>query len=35
MSLLPDAQKEALANFQAITETWDTEQAVEVLQRCN
>ena len=35
MSDLQDPQKEALANYQAITETWDTDRAVEMLQRCD
>lgn len=35
MNNLQDSQKEAIANFQAITETWDSEQAMEVLQRHN
>lgn len=33
MNALHESQIEALANYQAITETWDTEQAVEVLQK--
>ncbi|OMJ91702.1 hypothetical protein SteCoe_5732 [Stentor coeruleus] len=35
MNNLQDSQKEAIANFQAITETWDSEQAMQVLQRYN
>lgn len=35
MNNLQDTQKEALANYQAITETWDSEQALEILQRHN
>ena len=33
MNLLPDARQEAIANYQAITETWDTERAVEILTK--
>ncbi|OMJ93495.1 hypothetical protein SteCoe_3467 [Stentor coeruleus] len=35
MDNLQDLQKEAIANFQAITETWDSEQAIQVLQGHN
>lgn len=35
MHNLIDSQKEALANYQAITETWDSEQAINLLQRHN
>ena len=35
MHNLIDSEKEALANYQAITETWDSEQAINLLQRHN
>jgi UBX domain/UBA-like domain len=33
MNSLPDSQKEAVANYQAITETWNSERALEMLQK--
>lgn len=35
MNHLQDSQKEALANYQAITETWDSDRALELLQKHN